>query len=876
MGYSRWTRADLHVHTPGDKYHRYGDVGGPNPNPSFADVLVKRHADNDVRILAVTDHNRVDWWPELHAAGVRHGVTVYPGIEINVGKCHLVAIWDCTADGFKRAEHFLGNLFGPGEPLFLVDGSPRPVENGSVLDKAKQAIDSGALVFAPHTTQKDMGLFATRVCNISSQVAKSEFIAGFDVWGSAGTDVLANPRAEFGDKKPVWFVAGDVRSLDDVGVRVSYLKMSENPTLESLRQAFLMAETRIRLPESMRPTWGKTKHVKFLADPAPNWARFTSLELKGGFHDGLKFDFGPGLNAVIGGKGTGKSTLVEILRYVTEAPESIAPAAVSKDGNTNRSTNFPANAEGFFGYVTDEAEAYVVHRVGESPRSNLHKGQQKLGIDTPRRIRVRIYGQRELAELHKVPEVLRDFIARHEPAAAQAAQQQIALAIEKVRGFDSQLATLEGQLSQSEEHVVELADLEEKLGRYRAAKVDALVTASADLTAAATSIAGFAEWSETAGEDIDTWIDAQPPELVAHSMAPAELATLRDAVALQITKARDDALAAVKQTRSAVNAPLAAWQTARDAERARINRALADAGLTDVNQLATTQARVEVLRRSVSGVKGKRTQLETLGKSRDIVLGELLAARREKSRIVEEAGRLLTQATGPRVRVTVDPLSDGSELVNFFASHVLERKASPDQASRVSAHSPSEYARAARDSKAAVTALGLTSGMADKVMALGPKVLRELELVDVPDLVKVEINTASEVSPKWVDVNDVSPGQAATAMLSLALVSGDEPVVIDQPEDDLDNRFIYDEVVQLVAEVASRRQVIVATHNANIPILGDAELIVAFDAENGRSKVLALGGLDELPVPQVSRQILEGGDSAFAARASRYGTLAKT
>jgi chromosome segregation protein len=107
-------------------------------------------------------------------------------------------------------------------------------------------------------------------------------------------------------------------------------------------------------------------------------------------------------------------------------------------------------------------------------------------------------------------------------------------------------------------------------------------------------------------------------------------------------------------------------------------------------------------------------------------------------------------------------------------------------------------------------------------------------------------------------------------MLSLALVGGDEPLVIDQPEDDLDNRFVYEEVVQLLASVSSGRQVIVATHNANIPVLGDAELIMAFDAGAGRAFTLCCGGLDEPGVADTARRILEGGDDAFKARARRY------
>ena len=100
--------------------------------------------------------------------------------------------------------------------------------------------------------------------------------------------------------------------------------------------------------------------------------------------------------------------------------------------------------------------------------------------------------------------------------------------------------------------------------------------------------------------------------------------------------------------------------------------------------------------------------------------------------------------------------------------------------------------------------------------------------------------------------------------------------MIDQPEDDLDNRYIYDEVVRVLSRVCEGRQVIVATHNANIPVLGDAELVLALDADADRSRVLACGGLEAPRVADQARQILEGGDQAFLARHRRYLAAERT
>lgn len=76
MTYSRFHLCDLQVHSPADAYHRYGDTGGSEPNEVFARRLVEAHAAAGVTAIAVTDHNRVDWYPALRAAGLTAGVTV--------------------------------------------------------------------------------------------------------------------------------------------------------------------------------------------------------------------------------------------------------------------------------------------------------------------------------------------------------------------------------------------------------------------------------------------------------------------------------------------------------------------------------------------------------------------------------------------------------------------------------------------------------------------------------------------------------------------------------------------------------------------------------------------------------------------------------
>jgi ABC-type histidine transport system ATPase subunit len=222
------------------------------------------------------------------------------------------------------------------------------------------------------------------------------------------------------------------------------------------------------------------------------------------------------------------------------------------------------------------------------------------------------------------------------------------------------------------------------------------------------------------------------------------------------------------------------------------------------------------------------------------------------------------------VRLRVHALADRSGFQDALEEAVRGQNVRGDQISRLAALDPVDVATAARTSVDAVVELGVSATTANKLVELAPSVLRELEQVDVPDRVELQINLGTPTNEDWLAIDRLSPGQRATALLALALAAGDEPLVIDQPEDDLDNRYIFAEVVQVLARVCEHRQVIVATHNANIPILGDAEMLVALDAVADRSTVLAAGGLEDPGVAGCARQILEGGDEAFRARQRRY------
>src|SRR5690606_30698545 len=151
--------------------------------------------------------------------------------------------------------------------------------------------------------------------------------------------------------------------------------------------------------------------------------------------------------------------------------------------------------------------------------------------------------------------------------------------------------------------------------------------------------------------------------------------------------------------------------------------------------------------------------------------------------------------------------------------------------------------------------------------------LHALETTWSPPQPSIIVRTKT-VQPRRIPVNQLSDGQKHTILLTIAMLAESNlPLIIDQPEDDLDNRFIFDSVVKTLRSVKERRQVILVTHNANIAVLGDAELILPMRRDGDAGTVYDRGSIDRTETKGAAQSILEGGDQAFQRRREIYGGI---
>ena len=149
--------------------------------------------------------------------------------------------------------------------------------------------------------------------------------------------------------------------------------------------------------------------------------------------------------------------------------------------------------------------------------------------------------------------------------------------------------------------------------------------------------------------------------------------------------------------------------------------------------------------------------------------------------------------------------------------------------------------------------------------------------------INIKFNVNSYDNPnskksKFMPIGILSYGQKAVAVLTIILQGLTElkintPLIIDQPEDQLDNQFIYRHLIKNIRNLKNKRQLILVTHNANIPVAGDSESIICMQSKDDKGWIYKNGSIDNYKIQKEIIRILEGGNESLKLRVSKYNNL---
>lgn len=618
----------------------------------------------------------------------------------------------------------------------------------------------------------------------------------------------------------------------------------------------------------------------------PRFHKLLGLTVTGGFMDGLNVKFAPGLNCIIGGRGAGKTTFLELIRYaLDELPEDRAARS-----------QFQALIKRNLGYGTVELSIetssgipYIVTRSNEDAPKILTQDRKPtdLVLRAGALFKADIYSQNEVESI------------------ADRSDSQLAL----IDSFDpSQIADLTAKADQAAHDITGIANeiLQAQYGIEKLIEItDELPNILADLSGMSASTAGQAGAVNHAHamkglrdrevrvmEQLRTRISKHQEGLSSWLGAIGQEA--EDAISQEILAGPNAAMfrkaqAAIKDSSKVVDAHLQeilqSVETCMEDLNAQSKALLAAHGAQDLkyqefidtqnvarevaNKRMNLERRRNELLAKEQELKSEKEKLAKLEERRQNLIGMKEVFRDKRFALRKSICEYLTNATGKEVRVTV--AMDGNRQFYREKLDELLRGSSIQSSSKekvIGNLFPQEIVEVVRSRNATELAerAGLSNPIAGRIitaLADHPN-LHELEIVDLVDEPKIELKDGDD----WKDSRQLSTGQKCTAILPILLVESEKPLLIDQPEDNLDNRYVSDKIVKTITAVKKRRQFIFVTHNPNIPVLGDADQVVVLTSSGSASRVDRHGSVDDCKSEIVN--LLEGGKEAFKKRSKRY------
>jgi DNA repair ATPase RecN len=691
--------------------------------------------------------------------------------------------------------------------------------------------------------------------------------------------IIENKNPDYRRERPITVInAKDVATPADLGAPAAtcWVKMTE-PTFDAFKVAFLDPESRIRLHSDV----GTSPH-----------SRVVAIRIDGGYLDGVQAFFSEHLNSVIGGRGTGKSTLIECMRYALDvSPKGKQASKLHLEIIKENLGKASGTIEIELASAAQHGKRFTVsRRYGEPPI--VRDEQKKVSQLKPRDLlpSTEFYGQNEIFELAQDPQSRLQLLDRFLPSDAESVRETEQLHKQLQENQQKLLKALDDHDELSEQ-VGQLPKLAEQLKGFEALGIEAKLAKIA-LFAREKQIAKRAAQQITRLDEAVVSLKASVPDPeILNETALADLpnagllAPMRktlEVLGAQVAQSLTDLERIATDANASLKAQTAAWKVALDAGEAEIETAVAalpDMAGKSGREVGTAY---KVLTQEIERIKPLDVKLAALAAARAALeqeraelLAQLSESRSRRTTALRKAVATLNKSLKGKLKIELKIDGNRGRLRQFLADCKLDgvgekRLAWVDEQDGLS---PLALAGAIRDGEAQLIALySLTPVVAGALAKLPRAKVLQLEALSLDDFVELELNVAHDGKEQYRPLNRLSTGQQCTAVLHMLLLANPDPLVVDQPEDNLDNAFIAERIVRELRDAKTKRQFIFSTHNANIPVFGDAEWIGIFTAEENRGS-LAPGQQGSIDVPNIRTQvadILEGGRAAFMQRKEKY------
>lgn len=847
-----WLRADFHLHTKADKEFAYS--GTEN---DFINQYVNKLVEQNIRIGVITNHNKFDAgeYKAIAKKARKEGIFVLPGVELSVNDgangVHTLVAFDPNqwlADGNDYINQFITTNFIGKHNYENENGRSNNSLNETLsqLDK----LNKNFFIIMAHVEQNS-GLLnefdGGRIIDLGKDPLFRKSVIGFQKMRT--NDLKNNLDVWLENKVPCFVEGSDPKSINDIGKGEScFLKIGDY-NFEAVKYALIDSIDRCSKESNHNPANSYIKSIVF----------------QGGLLDGKQVYFSPELNNLIGIRGSGKSSILEIVRYALDIP--FGSQAVDKDYKDDLIRHvLKSGGKAIVEIVDRHGIFYKVERI-YGQKEDIYKNdilQQGITLDAILQQPI-YFGQKDLSS--KNADFENDLVNKLIGSRLNNVQARIEKRKTEIQRIINELKSFGNLSLLKKETETAKANAEYRLNLFKEKGVAEKLQLQTSFESDINSLQNFKAGVDSYLNDLKGIIQNHEyslnkklesktnPEIFeeARSLVDKLKTTLEQIKTIYSDAQKTGAEFAV------VIDKLKAKKEELKEEFARIKREIdipelnPDDFIKINRELDTSKLKIIEIEKSES----KRVELE---------------------RLLNEAVNALDNLWHEKFNLLKAEVNKINEVEGKLFIEVNYKGRKDKFLAKLQ-----EVFRGSRISEATYTAIkddyaDFIDIRKDGFRKLSDR-LTENQLIEVKnrfetnlyDLLTYKVSNQIIINFDGTPLKKHSLGQRASALILFLLSQKENDIlIIDQPEDDLDNQTIYEDVIREIKRLKGKMQFIFATHNANIPVLGDSEMLVACQYIPDNEIKIECGSIDCQSIQEKIIRIMEGGQEAFDIRKNIY------
>ena len=883
----KFKKFDLHLHTPASD-----DYEDKSITP---EAIVDTAIGAGLSGIAITDHQTGEWIDKIKEAAKGKPLVVFPGLELKVGGgkdgIHIIIIFniDKTSEYVKSFLNKIG-VYQYGSKIATIADKTLVQIAQELQNYDKDAIlvlahcDSTFGVNSDMRGEQRSNVFKPELfCLLGAEDNETNFIDQTKIEKHTRIIDLCDGGYElFHNKRLGVYQSSDSHKLTDIGKQFTYFKVDDFVTIEDIRQSLIDRETRIR---------------QSFEYSNRDYPRIVSLRATSGFLADEKFEFHGGLNSILGAKGSGKSLAIEFLRFgLNQESEN---EEIQGDHITKLDRCLKIHGEIEISLIDDSGKGYIIKRVYNPAENHPLIVSDSFGIQKFFQIEqffpVLFLSQNEIIKIaeDKTGASQRKFIDQFFDFHKY--QQEIDKFNLDLHDIDCKFSeVLKAHLSvliiqqKISTHVEEIGKLSRQIKNSVFEEYIKKENIGQALQIQENFILSYRELlvnSENEYRDIVA-PQSEDPLISANPSVKRSV----DLVNTIIKKTHDNILDAIKYLDiqiKFIKQELIDWQTSFNPIKERYDSVVVEAG---GNQVALDQKRKKLtidlskLEKELAQHQGKAQQIKNVAKQRDEIIQKIDDS--YKSYFEERLNRCqyFTDNSAGALEVAIREREDKTA----FRDNLLKLKRGSwlkdDEIESISERiSPRDfidsllrYEWSARANNDPIKNISDKTGIKqESIEKLASHLLDEYEIKEILGLLYTSVPNdvpiiSYKVGAEFKKLNELSVGQKAVALLIIALSDGNFPIIIDQPEDSLDLRSIWEDVCTKLRGTKDRRQFIFTTHNSSVAVASDSDKFTILQADANHGSILFSGSINRKEIKDNVIDYLEGGPDTYNQKKSKY------